>query len=101
MDFSKEFFDLKLVKIDFMAYIYMLKADVWKEKIMEDLQLKNIIELNFIKYLINFIDYFFRYIHILPKQMVNYFKAYLDIIDTAVDRAKYKKSSKVNEKKEP
>lgn len=45
-------------------------------------------------------DYFFRHIHISPKQTIGYFKAYLDIIDTAVNRAKYKESSGTNEKKE-
>lgn len=46
-------------------------------------------------------DYFFRHIYISPKQMAGYFKACLDIINIAINRAKYKKSNKVNEKKEP
>lgn len=102
IDSSKKLFDLVLAKIGFIGYLLILstlRADVWKKKIMKHLRPKNIIKKNLVKYLIELTDYFYRHVDISSKQLANYFKAYSDILNTTVDRAKCKKSSRANEKK--
>ena len=101
MDSSKELFDLGSIKTSFMAYMQTLGADAREERIMEDLQPKNIMEKDLVKCLINLTNYFFRHTHASPEQTAGCFKACSDIIDTAVDRAKYKESSRANEEEEP
>lgn len=93
MDSSKELYYSRLAKEIFLNYILMFNsfgADIWEEKIMEDLQSKNIIEKNLVKYLIDFINYFYKHFYISPKQTVDCFKVYSNIIDRSVDRIKSK-----------
>lgn len=97
MDSSKELFDLGLAKIGFMACMLSfntLGADAREQKIMEDLRPKNAMEKDLVECLIDLTDYFYRHYHASPEQTAGCFKACSDIIDTAVDRAKCKESSR-------
>lgn len=104
MDSSKELFDLEIAKIGFMGYMLVfntLGADARDERIMEDLRPENAMEKDLVECLIDLTDYFYRHFRASPEQTAGCFKACSDIIDTAVDRAKCKESSRANEEEPP
>lgn len=104
MDSSRELVDLGLAKFGFMGCMLSfntLGADAREQKIMEDLRPKNAMEKDLVECLIDLTDYFYRHYHASPEQTAGCFKACSDIIDTAVDRAKCKESSRANEEEPP
>lgn len=72
-----------------MNYIFWFnKFEIFiQKKIIKDFQLKNMIEKNLARYLINFTNYLYKYFYKLLKLIISCFKAYLNIIDKVINRA--------------
>lgn len=68
---------------------------------MELVRPNNTVEMDLFEFLIDLTEYIHKQTHASPEQRVGCFKDCSDIIGAAVDRAKSKESSRVNEDEEP
>lgn len=88
IDYSQKLISVKVAKIGFMAYLLLfnkIETEVRKKMIIEQVQLKNKVEKDLLKCLINLTDYFYSQSLASLKQTPSCFKVCLNIIDIAIN----------------